>query len=72
MSKIRGDKMGTIDKASIKAQELKGKAKEAAGKVTGDKRVEREGKVDQAKSAVKGVGEKAKDAASKVKSSIKR
>ncbi|MFE7748487.1 CsbD family protein [Streptomyces sp. NPDC057428] len=43
---------------------LKGKAKEAAGKVTGDRRKETEGKSDQAKAKAEGalgrVGERAK------------
>ena len=63
--------MGTRDKASNEAQDLKGKAKEATGKLTGDKDLEREGKSDQAKSAVKDVGEKVKDAATKVKDVIR-
>ncbi len=48
---------GTTDKA-------KGKVKEAAGKVTGDKRTEAEGKADQIKGDVK-------DAAHDVKESVK-
>ncbi len=54
--------MGTGDKASNKIDDLGGKAKEAAGKVTGDKGTENEGKVDQAKSSLKDAGEKIKDA----------
>ncbi|MGZ4620034.1 MAG: CsbD family protein [Frankiaceae bacterium] len=63
--------MGTADKASNEAQDLKGKVKEAAGKVTGNEELEAEGKSDQAKSALKDVGEKVKDAASKVTHAIK-
>ncbi len=59
--------MGTEDKASNEAQDLKGKAKEAAGKLTGNEDLEGEGKSDQAKSAVKDVGEKVKDVGEKVK-----
>ena len=62
--------MGTRDKASNDAQDLKGKAKEAAGKLTGHKDLENEGRSDQAKSAVKDVGEKVKDAATKVNEAI--
>jgi uncharacterized protein YjbJ (UPF0337 family) len=62
--------MGTRDKASNEAQDLKGKAKEAAGKLTGHQDLENEGKSDQAKSAVKDVGEKVKEAATKVKDVI--
>ena len=46
------------------ADDLKGRAKEAAGDLTGDKDLQREGKVDQAADEVKGrVG----DAVNKVK-----
>jgi len=62
--------MGTREKASNEAQDLKGKAKEAAGKLTGHKDLEDEGKSDQAQSAVNDVGEKVKDAATKVKDTI--
>ena len=54
--------MSGTDKAKNKAQELGGKAKEAAGKVTGDRATENEGKGDQTKSNLKGAGEKVKDA----------
>jgi uncharacterized protein YjbJ (UPF0337 family) len=64
--------MGTKDKASNKAQELKGKAKAATGKLIGDKDLERKGKIDQAKAAVKDVGEQVKDAAKKIKGTNKR
>ncbi len=62
--------MGTKDKASNKAQDMKGKVKEKVGKVTGNQKLEDKGKSDQAKSAVKEVGENVKDAASKVKHAI--
>jgi uncharacterized protein YjbJ (UPF0337 family) len=64
--------MGTKDKASNKAQDLKGKAKEATGKLIGNKDLEREGNVDQAKAAVKDLGEQVKDAAIKIKGTGKR
>lgn len=49
--------------------DLKGRAKEAAGDLTGDKDLQREGKVDQASGAVKdAVG----DAADKVKDLFKK
>jgi uncharacterized protein YjbJ (UPF0337 family) len=50
------------DKAKNKGQQLRGKAKEAVGKVTGDKSTRNEGRADQAKSNLKGAGEKVKDA----------
>ena len=58
----KGRIMGAEDKASNKIDDLGGKAKEALGKVTGDKDTENEGKVDQAKSSLKDAGEKIKDA----------
>ena len=54
--------MSGSDKASNKIDEVGGKAKEAVGKVTGDKSTENEGKLDQAKSNLKDAGEKIKDA----------
>lgn len=53
--------MGFDDKVSNKAEDLKGKAKEAGGKVTDDEELEAEGKTDQKKASVKDVGEKIKD-----------
>ena len=47
---------GTMDK-------LKGKVKEAAGAVTGDRDTENEGKLDQAKGSVKQAGENLADRA---------
>lgn len=54
--------MGLDDKIDNAAEDLKGKAKEAAGKATDDERMEAEGKGDQISSDVKGAGEKVKDA----------
>ena len=48
-----------------------GKAKEVAGRVTGNKRLETEGKVDQAKGAVRNAAGDAKDAGKKAIDSIK-
>ncbi len=53
--------MGIGDKISNKAEELKGKLKEAAGKATGDEHLEAEGKVDQTEGKIKQAGEKVKD-----------
>ena len=44
-----------------KADDIKGRVKEAAGVVTGDKDLEREGKADQAGAKVKKTAEKAKE-----------
>ena len=54
--------MGTDDKISNKVDDLAGKAKEAAGKLTGDDDLEAKGQNDQAKSDLKQAGEKVKDA----------
>ena len=49
--------MGTGDKIRDKAEVLKGKVKEAAGRVTGDPVLEAEGKGDQVGGHVKQAGE---------------
>jgi uncharacterized protein YjbJ (UPF0337 family) len=54
--------MGMDDKIDNAAEDLKGKAKEAAGKATDDKSMEAEGKGDQISADVKGAAEKVKDA----------
>jgi len=51
------------DKISNKAEELGGKAKEAAGSATGDEQLQAEGQADQAKAGLKGAVENVKDAA---------
>jgi uncharacterized protein YjbJ (UPF0337 family) len=56
------DAVSGTDKAKNKVEDLGGKAKEAVGKVTGDKSTENEGKTDQSKSNLKDAGEKVKDA----------
>ena len=64
--------MGIDDKMENKGEDLKGKAKEATGKATGNSRLEGEGKGDQASASVKNAGEKAKDAAKDVKDAFKK
>ncbi|WP_030776465.1 CsbD family protein [Streptomyces sp. NRRL S-920] len=59
-----GDK-GGMDK-------LKGKAKEMAGKATGDDRREAEGRTDRAKGEAKDAMESARDKAKGMKDSMKR
>ncbi len=54
--------MSDADKVENKGEELKGKAKEAAGSAVGNESLEAEGKGDQAKGNVKQAGEKIKDA----------
>ncbi|NKQ51843.1 CsbD family protein [Amycolatopsis sp. K13G38] len=55
--------MAGDDKMQNKAEELKGRAKEAAGDATGNEQWQAEGKGDQAKGNIKQAGEKIKDAA---------
>ena len=43
-------------------QKVKGQVKEAAGRVTGDERLEAEGRADKTKASLKQAGEKLKDA----------
>ena len=53
--------MGSVDKAKNKIEELTGQAKEAAGKATGNERLEAEGKADQTTGNLKQAGENLKD-----------
>ena len=52
----------TADKMSHKGEELGGKAKEAAGKVTNNEELEAEGRADQVKANFKQAGDNVKDA----------
>jgi uncharacterized protein YjbJ (UPF0337 family) len=54
--------MGLPDKIANKAQVLKGKAREAAGRLTQDPGLELKGKMDQSAGEFKQAGEKLKDA----------
>ncbi|MDJ0347571.1 CsbD family protein [Streptomyces sp. H10-C2] len=54
--------MSAKNKAENTGDKLKGKTKEALGKLTGNERLEAEGKADQAKGDLKQAGEHAKDA----------
>ncbi|MFW5416650.1 CsbD family protein [Nocardiopsis sp. CNT-189] len=62
--------------AGDKFDDLAGKAKEGAGRISGDEDLEREGKADQAKAAAKEAAkeakEKAGEAAKKAKDAFKR
>ncbi len=57
---------------SGKAQELKGRAKEAAGAVTGDDEQKHEGRADQAKGKARQAGEKLRDAAEDLKDAARK
>lgn len=63
--------MGTEKRMDAKADELGGKVKEAAGKLTDDEKLENEGRVDQAKGAAKEAVEDVKDAARKAAEGVK-
>jgi uncharacterized protein YjbJ (UPF0337 family) len=64
--------MGFDDKTENKAEDLKGRAKEAAGAVTGDDELKTEGRADQAESSVKQAGEHVKDAIDDVKDAARK
>ncbi|NKE60786.1 CsbD family protein [Lentzea sp. PSKA42] len=54
--------MGADDKLSNKAEEMKGRAKEAAGDATDNEQWQAEGRAERAKANIKQAGEKVKDA----------
>ncbi|WP_328914519.1 MULTISPECIES: CsbD family protein [unclassified Streptomyces] len=54
--------MSASDKAKAKAQEAKGRAKEAAGGASGDKNMEAEGRAERTKGSMRQAAQKAKDA----------
>jgi uncharacterized protein YjbJ (UPF0337 family) len=54
--------MGTDDKTDNKVDEIRGKAKEAVGKATGDENLQRQEENDQTKANLKQAGEKVKEA----------
>ena len=56
----------------MREENVRGKVKEAAGRLTDDEALERQGKNDQAKGEVKRAGDKLKDAAEHAKEAIKR
>ncbi|HSZ45931.1 MAG TPA: CsbD family protein [Streptosporangiaceae bacterium] len=57
--------MSVGKKAKNKAKVLKGRGKQAAGDVTGNKRLKAEGKADRVTGNLKNAGEKVKDAVKK-------
>ncbi|GAB2822613.1 CsbD-like protein [Lentzea atacamensis] len=54
--------MGADDKLSNKAEEMKGRAKEAVGDATDNEQWQAEGRAERAKADIKQAGEKVKDA----------
>jgi uncharacterized protein YjbJ (UPF0337 family) len=64
--------MGFDDKAENQGTDIKGRAKEAAGSLTGDDELKAEGRGDQAEASVKKAGENVKDAVDDVKDAVKK
>lgn len=62
--------MSTKDRASNRTQDAKGRVKEAAGSISGNRDLKNKGKTDQFKAASKDRGEDVKDAARKVKRAL--
>ena len=62
--------MSALDKAKNKVENLGGRAKQAAGRATGNRSIENEGKADQARAGLKDAGEKLKDAGRKVRDAL--
>jgi uncharacterized protein YjbJ (UPF0337 family) len=54
--------MSAVNKAKDKAQVAKGKVKSAAGRASGDRRLQTRGKADEVSGNLKQAGEKLKDA----------
>lgn len=52
-------------------EELKGRAKEAAGDLTGDEKLQSEGKTDQASASVKRTADKAKQKVNEMSQKLK-
>jgi uncharacterized protein YjbJ (UPF0337 family) len=57
---------------SGKTQEMKGRAKEAAGAITGDDEQKAEGRADQAGGKMRQAGEKVREAAEDVRDAAKK
>jgi uncharacterized protein YjbJ (UPF0337 family) len=58
----RAARKAARNKTRNTAQKVKGQVKEAAGRVTGDRRLEAEGRADKTRANLKQAGEKLKDA----------
>ena len=58
----RAARKAARNKTRNTTQKVKGQVKEAAGRVTGDERLEAEGRADKTKANLKQAGEKIKDA----------
>ncbi|WP_344617837.1 CsbD family protein [Dactylosporangium salmoneum] len=62
--------MSFQDKVQHKAEEAKGAAKDKAGDLTDDERLQAEGQAEQRSANVKQAGDKVKDAAGKAKDAL--
>jgi len=62
--------MGTKDRASNRFQDVKGRMKEAAGSITGNRSLKNKGKTDQAKAGAKNAGEDLKGAVHEAKEAV--
>ncbi len=62
--------MSTKGKASNTVQDVKGRLKEAAGRLTGNRDLKNKGRADEAKAGMKNAGESVKDAAHEVKDAV--
>ena len=58
----RAARRAARNKSRNAAQKMKGQVKQAAGRVTGDRRLEAEGRSDKTRANLKQAGEKLKDA----------
>ena len=58
----RAARRAARNKTRNAAQKAKGQVKQAAGRVTGDRRLEAEGRTDKTRANLKQAGEKIKDA----------
>jgi uncharacterized protein YjbJ (UPF0337 family) len=58
----RAARRAARNKTRNAAQKVKGQVKEAAGRVTGDRRLEAEGRADKRGASLRQAGEKLKDA----------
>ena len=64
--------MSAEDKASNKAEELKGVAKERFGGATGDESLQAEGAADRSEAHTKQAGEHVKDAMRNIKNAFRK
>lgn len=64
--------MGIEDRTGNQVEDMKGKAKEHTGRVTGNEDMKREGRKDQASASMKDAKDKAKGAADDAKDAFRK